>query len=205
VDLPFTSSLRAAAEYQAKVGDGAIKSGVLARADFLDRDVFGAAFHLGYQFRWYEGGFGPSGTLRAPTTRYNVPDLEDVYVTNPFEYFGVSSYFHQVSHTVMAEAIIPIFPILNVVLNGEYLLRFASDRQTPERVVYLQDWGLFPGKSDHLYYKVGLRVTPWRGFPHRVSALLTNKQVASGVDVTDPQTRRFDDRHFYLLQFEAFL
>jgi hypothetical protein len=205
VNLPFTETLRAAVEYQGKVGDGSLKSGVLARGDFLDRDVFGMSFHLGYQFRFYEAGFGPSRVLRAPTTRYAVPDFEDIYVTNPFEYFGVSEYFRQWSHTVMAEAIIPIFPMFKVVLNGEYFLRFAADRSSPGRVVYLQDWGLLPGKADNLYYKIGLQVEPWRGFPHRVSAILTNKQVASGSNVTDPQTRRFVDGNFYLLQFEAFL
>jgi hypothetical protein len=205
VDVPVTETLRAAVEYQGKVGDGALKNAVLARGDFLHRDVLGMGFHLGYSFRWYDAGFGPSRVLRAPTTRYAVPDFEDIYVTNPFEYFGISEYFRQWSHTVMAEAIIPVVPMLKVILNGEYLLRFASDRNSPERVVYLQDWGLLPGKADHLYYKVGLRVEPWRGFPHRVSAILTNKQVASGSNVTDPETRRFVDGNFYLLQFEAFL
>jgi hypothetical protein len=161
--------------------------------------------HLGYQFRFYDAGFGPSRVLRAPTMRYAVPDFEDIYVTNPFEYLGISEYYRQWSHTVMAEAIVPVFPILKIVLNGEYFLRFAADRGPSERVVYLQDWGLFPGAADHLYYKVGLRVEPWRGFPHRVSVLLTNKQIASGNAVTDSQTKRFADGNFYLIQFEAFL
>lgn len=205
VDVPFTKTLRVAVEYQARVGDGAPKNAVLARGDFLDGDLAGIGLHAGYQFRWYEAGFAPSRGLVPPSLRYNVPDLEDVYVTNPFEYFAVSDYFHQWSHTVMAEAIVPIFPVLKMVLNGEYVLRFAADRQTPERVVYLDGWGLFPGHADRLYYKLGLRVEPWRGFPHRVSALVTNKQVASGISVTDSETRRFEDGHFYLLQFEAFL
>lgn len=205
LDVPFTDSLRAAVEYQGNVRDGALKTAVLARGDFLDRDVLGIGFHLGYQFRFYDAGFGPSRVLRAPTMRYAVPDFEDIYVTNPFEYFGISEYYRQWSHTVMAEAIVPIFPILKIVLNGEYFLRFAADRGPPERVVYLQDWGFFPGQADHLYYKVGLRVHPWRGLPHRVSVMLTNKQIASGTAVTDSQTTRFADGNFYLIQFEAYL
>jgi hypothetical protein len=35
--------------------------------------------------------------------------------------------------------------------------------------------------------------------------MVTNKQIASGNAVTDPQTRRFVDGNYYLLQFEAFL
>lgn len=205
LDVPFTDSLRAAVEYQGNLRDGGLKNAVLARGDFLDRDILGLGLHLGYQFRFYDAGFGPSRVLRAPTMRYAVPDFEDIYVTNPFEYFGISEYYRQWSHTVMAEAIVPIFPILKLVLNGEYLLRFAADPNPTERVVFQQDWGFFPGKTDHLYYKVGLRVEPWRGLPHRVSVMLTNKQVASGISVTDVQTTRFEHGNFYLLQFEAFL
>jgi hypothetical protein len=205
VDMPFTKTLRAAAEYSGRFRDGALRSAALGRIDFLDRDLAGISLHLGYSFRYYEAGFGPRERFDPPTTSYNVPDLEDVYVTNSFEYFGISEYFHQWSHTAMVEAIVPIFPILKVVADGEYFVRFASDRNTLPRVVYLEDWGLFPGSAGRLFYKAGLRLEPFRGLPHRLDVMVTNKQVVSGLTVTDLETKRFQDGNFYVIQLGAYL
>lgn len=92
------------------------------------RDVAWLMVHAGYQLRFYEQGFGPDERLSAPTIVDNTPLREDQYVTNSFEYFGISPFFDQLSHNVMAEVRVPIAGGLRGLFEGEYWVRIVRDR-----------------------------------------------------------------------------
>jgi hypothetical protein len=203
LDIPVGSA-HFAAEYGAKIGDP-LRHGLLLRTDVTSRIPGSASVHAGYQFRYYQDGFGPRDNLIPPTTTFNVPAREDMYVTNSFEYLGLSQDYAQWSHTLMLEARVFLQTHLEAFGELELWQRFASAKTDPPRVVYTPDGFRAPGSELRPYYKAGLGFLPWKDKPHRMNAFVTNKQVLSERDVTTPESLRFEKGHYVLLELEAFL
>jgi hypothetical protein len=181
------------------------KVGAMGRADFIVRDAGWYAIHLGYQFRYYQAGFGPKDRLISPTWQFNTPLQQDAYVTNPFEYFGISQGYDQWSHTVMGEARARLPFGVEAYANGEFWLRYARSNTVPKYATYTAEGFRAPGQSTSFYYQSGIRYYPWAKLPHRASFSVTNKQVHAAWVVTDPVERRFADGTFWLLMGEAYL
>jgi hypothetical protein len=179
--------------------------GGLGRADVIVRDTKEYAVHVGYQFRYYQAGFGPRDRLITPTWAYNTPLQQDAYVTNPFEYLGLSHGFDQWSHTVMGEGRVRLGWGLEAYANTELLIRYARAGSVPKVVVYASNGSRAPGRTTNLYYQTGLRMYPWTKYPHRASFSLSNKQVFAGWDVSESVTRRFEPGTYFLLMGEVFL
>ncbi len=191
---------RVSAEYSRKVDTG--KNAALARADLMSKTSW-FEVHGGYQFRYYQQGFGPARELMNATSIFNTPYAEDRYVTNAFEYLGLSSEFEQWSHSVMLETTVPVAFGLSVFGAQEYWVRFLDDRQGSAIQLHLPDEGTAPGRIRQYYYSAGLRFHPWRQLPHRLQLFITNKQVSSRDMVTDPNSRRFDPGDYIVLELEA--
>jgi hypothetical protein len=204
LDVPFGTNFRIAGEYSARLRSP-LRSGVLARADGIGSPWPWLSLHAGYQFRWYQHGFGPRDALIAPTTTFNVPYRQDVYVTNSFEYFGISEFFEQWSHTLMLEGRARIGDYFGVFAEGEFWLRYAAARSTPQIVVYTPSGFRAPGRDLNVYYRAGFSLFPWPELPHRANCFLTNKQVESGIAAADPIEQRYDPGTYIVLELEAFL
>jgi len=202
--LPVGERFRIASEFGYRVQEKP-RVGMLGRADFLIRDIKAYALHLGYQFRYYQAGFGPRDRLSSPSWEFNTPLQQDAYVTNPFEYLGHSAEFEQWSHTVMAEGRARLGWGIEVYANTELWVRYARADGIPKKVVYVADGTRAPGQSTSFFYQSGLRVYPWDRFPHRASLSMTNKQVMALWTATSATTRRFDEGTFVLLMGEVFL
>jgi hypothetical protein len=209
LDQRLGSNVRIAAEGAVKAraatasGETA-RGALLARVDYLNRETSPIAVHTGYQMRFYEQGFGPHDGLVAPTWRFNTLAQQDVYVTNPFEYYSLTHDFDVWSHTLMLEVRARVTPRLEIFADGEELLRVAVERTAGARVNAVT-FGP-PGQKLELFYRTGLRFYPWRGQRHRASFSVTNKQVQAGARVTDPVLVRFlPEDALWLLTLEAFL
>jgi hypothetical protein len=211
VDQRLGAEVRIAAEAAIKARS-ATPSGatgqkaLLARIDFLSRDASWVAVHSGYQMRLYQQGFGPHDTLDPPSWRFNTPAQQDVYVTNPFEYYYLTHDFDVWSHTLMLEVRARVTADLELFGEGEEWLRIALRGTAAGELVV--DSGVFhaPGKRLELFYRTGLRFYPWRGQRHRASFSVTNKQVQAGPSVTDPVFIRFSpDPALWLATLEAFM
>jgi hypothetical protein len=201
---PITPWLRLATEFGCRL-EQRPRIGALNRADVILRDSADYALHFGYQFRFYQVGFGPRDRLIAPTWVLNSPLQQDSYVTNPFEYLGLSPAYDQWSHTVMGEGRARLGYGLEVFANSELLVRYARASTVPKLATYTADGFRAPGKSTQLYYETGLRYYPWPTLPHRFSLSATNKQVQAAGVVTDPVERRFAPGHFCVLMGEVYL
>jgi hypothetical protein len=204
--VPLLSRFFVGAEGSVRYDKGMARArgAALLRADATERRQR-FELHLGYQFRWYQDGFGPRDDLKAPTSTFNVPNREDVYVTNSYEYLGISRLYAQWSHTVMFEGRIWLTQRLQLFADTEAWLRWAVCRGTPW-VVYTSSGFRAPGRVLTGYYRSGLRLFPWPGLPHRLSVYFTNKQVSStgtpGIEVE----RRFETgTNWILFTMEAFL
>ncbi len=174
-------------EYSAKLFEGTPKSGLLLRADWSGELFEDCQAHLGYQFRYYQRGFGPNVNLNETTTSPILPYREQVYATNSFEYFGVSKYFDQWSHSMMAE--LEYRPWEHVVLTAavEYFFRAASDPEVHDKIIIHPLYGRLPGITELTYYRLGFEVYPWAEEQHHLSFLFTNKLVSliSGRPIDD--------------------
>jgi hypothetical protein len=180
------------------------RQGLLARADWLVLSGWGgAALHLGYQLRWYQRGLGPRETLVTPSTSPNLPYRENSYVTNSFEYLALTPYYEQWSHTLVGEVELPATEWLVAFGQGELWYRSLSS--SDQHVLYVQRFGRAPGYDTELFYRAGLRVLPWVSRPHRLSAFVTNKLVASGELARQADPRRFVSSTVLALQVEVFL
>jgi hypothetical protein len=211
LDVPLSDQLRVAAEYEARLREP-IRNGVLARADYLNKSYPGLAFHAGYQFRWYQHGFGPRDALISPTTNFTTPYSEDMYVTNSFEYFGISEFFEQWSHTLMLEGRGRLSRHLELFAELELWLRYARSSATPELVLYTPSGFRAPGRELSPHYRAGASAYPWAAQPHRVNCFITNKQVESaplGTGLFERERlgsdRRYDPGTYLLLELEVFL
>jgi hypothetical protein len=197
--------LRLAAEYGLRL-DQPRRQGVLARVDWLALGLKrGWSVHLGYQFRFYGRGFGPRATLATPTTIPELPYREWAYATNAYEYLGVSSLYTQWSHTVMAEAEVPVSGVALLFAQGELWWRALQAPAGVSEAVWLSDFGRAPGAGAELFYRAGLRLLPWSGRAHRLSAFVTNKLVTSRQLAQQPAASRFTQSTVLALQAEVFL
>ncbi len=200
------ASMRLAAEYAGRLEKRRWRNAVLVRADFLDRALWRLQLHVGYQFRFYQKGFGPRDDLVTPTALPNVLYREDTYVTNSFEYLAVSKYYDQWSHTVMLEVKTRLLDMIGVTAQAEYWLRVTRDpRSGRKHVLYLPRGGRAPGVWHGFYYRAGIEVFPWADRPHRANIFITNKQVASGMRVVDADPRRLIHHPMIILEMEVFL
>ena len=202
VDLPLRWGLRVAAEAGVRTRSG-LQTGALARADYLGRPLSRLELHVGYQFRWYAQGFSPRDVAVLPTSAFNTPQQEDAYVTNSFEYLGLASLFAQWSHTAMGEARLHLGDHVFLFGQGELWRRVAST--TVSTIAFTPEGFAAPGTRTELFYRGGATFLPWATRPHRMNAFVTNKQVQSGVLVTDPMIRRFQPGTYVVLEFQAFL
>jgi hypothetical protein len=204
VDVPLMDHFRIATEYAARLRRP-LRHGWLARADAMGSLPDWLAVHAGYQFRWYQDGFGPRDALFSPTTTFNVPYREDTYVTNSFEYFGISEFFEQWSHTAMLEGRARLSPHLGVFAEGEFWLRYAAARSEPKVVVYTPAGFRAPSRDLSVYYRAGFSLFPWPDLPHRGNCFLTNKQTDSDTSAADPIVRRYDPGTYVVFELEAWL
>ncbi len=205
LDLPLPAGFRLAAEHAVRVRDRGLLHGTLLRADFLGPDSRWLQVHTGYQFRYYQTGFGPRDGLWAPTSVFNTLAQENAYVTNPFEYFAISERFEQWSHTTMFEMRVRPFERFELFGNAELWLRYAAAREHPPWVVIAPDGFRAPGTKAAGFYDLGARLYPWRGLPHRAGLFITNKQVNSRDLATGAVATRFDPGFYYVIELEVFL
>lgn len=193
-----------AAEYGVNLRERPRHGGLL-RADYRD-GVAGFDWHVGYQFRFYQRGFGPLQELDAPSTHYNLPYREEQYVNNSFEYFGASSVFDQWSHGTMAEIELPLGCAFETFAQGELIAGFARGDGERGILIRLPQGRELPGPWLAGFYRAGLRLYPWARFPHRLSTWVTNKQVESAFYQNVELPLRFRPHgHWYSMQLEFFL
>lgn len=202
-----------AAEYSARIDDGAPRHALLLRAD-VAHDLLGDLHgHLGYQFRYYQDRFGPRRTLDLTSTTPIAPSRENTYATNSFEFFPISEALEQWSHTVMAEVRGRIGrrhggwlgERVGLNLSLELLVRATRDRQAVDpRIFRLEGFGSGPGYVTRPYFRAGVEVYPWPDLPHRVTALITNK-VVNPILVNYPSAVLFADQKELALTIEVFL
>ena len=174
-------------EYTARLG-GELSSAALGRADYTLR-AKRFAVHAGYQFRFYQRGFGPADVLCSPTTIFATPAREDHYVTNSFEFLGLAPLYDQWSHTMMLEARGRI-GMFEAFAESEVWIRTIDDAVSPARPIQTS-YGRGPGTSVHLFYRAGARLYPIADFPGRIVAFVSNKAVRSLPDVTAEIEQRF--------------
>ncbi len=201
--LPIGDNLRLATEFGYRIKKQP-RMGAIVRADAIVRDGGWYGIHVGYQFRYYQAGFGPRDRLITPTWQFNTPLQQDAYVTNPFEYMGISQAYDQWSHTVMGEARLRRWG-LEVYGDTELWLRFARSNTAPRFTSYTSDGFRAPGQSTSFYYQTGLRYYPWENLPHRASISVTNKQVNAAWVVTEAVEQRFKSGTYWVLMGEAYL
>jgi hypothetical protein len=201
-DLPLSKGFRIAAELGLR-GRRGHESGALGRADYLGRPSPFIELHVGYQFRWYQRLFGPRNHVVQPSVPFNTPQQEDVYATNSFEFFGISSLDDQWSHTIMLEARARPAARLQLFLQGELWIRFAS---SPDGTITFTPNGCgAPGRCTDLLFRAGATAKPWRDLPHRINAYLTNKQVSGHQRAVDPVLQRFQPGTYLVVELQAFL
>jgi hypothetical protein len=201
---PITNWARLATEFGYRMQTRP-RVGALGRLDVLVRERQTLAIHLGYQFRYYQAGFGPHDRVMTPTWVFNTPQQQDAYVTNPFEYFGISPGYDQWSHSVVGEGRARIGLGLELYTNTELVVRYARSKTVPKYAVFTADGFRAPGQATHFYYTTGLRYYPWARLPHRLSLSATNKQVQAHWNDNNAVDRRFVSGNFWVLQGEMFL
>lgn len=201
---PVYPWLRLATEFGYRI-EQKPKVGMLGRIDVMLRERADYGLHLGYQFRFYQAGFGPRDRLSTPTWAFNSPLQQDSYATNSFEYLGLSAAYDQWSHSVMGEGRSRLGSNFEVYANTEVWVRYARASTLPKFATFTANGFRAPGRDTHLYYDAGLRYYPWPQLPHRLSASVTNKQAQVSWSVTDPVERRFAPGNFYVLKVEAYL
>jgi hypothetical protein len=202
LDLPLPKGFHLAGEVAARVRRGP-EWGALGRADYLGRPFSWLEAHAGYQFRWYARGFGPRDEVVHPTVPFSTPQQEDAYVTNSFEYLGISSLYDQWSHTGMGEARLHLGTRVQLFGQGELWYRVAT---SPDPVVTFTPEGFgAPGQRTELFYRGGASWLPWAGRVHRVNLFVTNKQVQAGRLSSAQLYNRFQPGRYILLELQAFL
>jgi hypothetical protein len=217
-DQPLTKQLRLAAEVAMKARSATAagasrRAAVLLRADymnrgpsdFLNRRAEGISLHAGYQLRLYQQGFGPHDEVSPPSWRFNTPEQQDVYVTNPIEYYYLTHDFDMWSHTLLLELRVPFARQAELFANGEQWLRIAIQRAAVTGVVDPSGMRA-PGRRLEVFYGAGVRLYPWVGQRYRASLFVTNKQIATGTTVTDPVLERFrPDTALWCITLDGYL
>ncbi|MBN1962016.1 MAG: hypothetical protein JW841_13805 [Deltaproteobacteria bacterium] len=203
--LPF---MRLLGEYGAHLRSPlkSSRQAFMVRADLMPLSLNRINLHIGYQFRFYNKGFGPRKQLVTLSTAPNMPYRENAYVTNSFEYLGVTSNFRQWSHTVMGEAEVALFAHVTAFAYGEFWQRYLeSRRDSKEPVLFIRRFGRAPGIASDFYYRAGFRIFPWPNLPNRLSVAITNKLVASGLTAQNPNSERFVNQTVLNFAVEVFL
>jgi hypothetical protein len=201
VEVPLGHGFRTALEYALRFRDRP-RSGALLRADFLRRDLGRLDLHLGYQFRFYEHGVGPRNFSLSPTVPLSFPYQEDTYVTNPFEYLGISEDFEQWSHTLMLETRFELRRGLEIFGYAELWQRTASAFSRAAAPVTTAEGFAAPGQRLSAFYSAGFSYYPWQHLPHRADVFITNKQVPGENEQVTFQ--RFEPGRYYVLRLKAF-
>jgi len=199
LDLPLPAGFRSALEYALRLRDP-LRSAALLRVDWLRRDLGRLQVHLGYQFRFYQQGSGPRDFVLPPSEPFSFPYQEDTYVTNPFEYLGLSADFNQWSHTLMSEGRFELVRRLQLFANAELWQRTASAFSRNRKRAETAEGFQAPGNRFEAYYSAGASFFPWRGLPHRADVFVTNKQVPGDATATFV---RFAPGRYYVLRFRA--
>jgi hypothetical protein len=203
LDLPLPSGFHSGLEYALRVGASPSHAAIW-RVDWLRRDLGPFQLHAGYQFRWYRHAFGPRDFELAPTVAFSFPYQEDAYVTNPYEYLGISHDFDQWSHTLMLEARVRLPRDFELFANEELWQRQASLFSRPSAIDSTPEGFQAPGDRLSGYYSAGVSYYPWHGSPQRADAYLTNKQVSGTNEASDTTFQRFKPGRYYVLRFKAF-
>ena len=203
LDLPLPAGFHSALEYALHFR-ATPSHAAMWRVDWLRRELGPVALHVGYQFRWYRHGFGPRDFTLPPTVALSFPYQEDAYVTNPFEYLGISDDFDQWSHTLMLEARLRLPHDFELFANEELWQRTASLFSRPAASATTPEGFQAPGRRLEGFYNAGVSYYPWRGHPHRADAYLTNKQVSGTNEPSDVTFQRFKPGHYYVIRFKAF-
>ncbi|MBN2342164.1 MAG: hypothetical protein JXX29_15945 [Deltaproteobacteria bacterium] len=201
----FGEHLHIAAEYLARIKDRQMSNGVLLRSDIKARIYSRVALHLGYQFRFYEQHFAPSHELSEVTTSPALPERENMYATNSFEYFAISPWFHQLSHTVMTEVHMDITRQFQLFYELEYWVRWVTNNSNNPRVLYVSGYQKAPGIWHDIFYHAGLRYRLFRNAPHRASIFISNKWIASDTESTTPMPIRYIRDPLFGFELEVFL
>ena len=202
-DLTVAEQWHLAGEIATRLDDRA-HSAFMWRADYLTRELPWLDLHAAYQVRWYDAGFGPAKGIDEPSATFNVPRREDQYVTNSFEYLGISADYEQWSHTLMLEGRVRPFSVLELFAEVELWWRYALARSATTPPATTPQGFEAPGSDLSAYYRIGLSVYPWPALPHRLSGFLTNKQVESAAWSAVPQLRRYDPGTYLVVELEAF-
>ena len=203
LDLPLPGGFHSALEYALRFRDTPSHAGML-RVDWLRRALGPLQLHVGYQFRWYRHAFGPRDFALPPTVAFSFPYQEDAYVTNPYEYLGISPAFDQWSHTLMLETRLALPRDFELFANEELWQRTASLFSRPATSASTPEGFRAPGDRLNGYYSAGVSYYPWRGSPHRADAYLTNKQVSGTNEASEATFQRFKPGRYYVVRFKAF-
>jgi len=203
LDLPLPSGFHSALEYALRFG-ASPSHAAMWRVDWLRRDLGPLQLHAGYQFRWYRHAFGPRDFELPPTVAFSFPYQEDAYVTNPYEYLGISHDFDQWSHTLMLESRLRLPFDFELFANEELWQRQASLFSRPILATVTPEGFQAPGDRLSGYYSAGVSYYPWRGSPQRADAYLTNKQVSGTNEASDTTFQRFKPGRYYVIRFKAY-
>ncbi|MBN2527789.1 MAG: hypothetical protein JXR76_15475 [Deltaproteobacteria bacterium] len=201
----WKKQFRVSAEYLARIKSQHVSNAVLLRADLMYNSKSRFNLHLGYQFRFYQKEFAPLDSLSSATTAPQIPQRENTYVTNSFEYMSLSPWYNQLSHTAMTEVQLNVTSRVQLYYELECWFRWVFNNSADERVLYLNKRRRAPGVWKDIFFDVGLRYRLSRGLPHRVSVFVSNKWVASDVEATTPMQVRFVTEPLYGFELEVFL
>lgn len=182
-----------AAEYVLRAGGPSLASSILARLDATHRSAKWA-LHAGYQFRWYEGGFGPWDELQTPSTLVGLPVVENTYATQSFPFLWATSAFEQWTHALVAEAQYR-WDDMEGYVELEGWVRAAKARNLARPLlVRSPDGRRLPGLDVGGFYTAGLRWRPLDGLPHFLSLFVSNKSVFAYGSLNYAVPTRFVDQ-----------
>jgi hypothetical protein len=205
IDQPLGAGFRVAVEGAVRA-ESTPRGAAMLRIDYMHRQEAPIAVHTGYQMRFYSNGFGAHQEYSAPSWRFNVPAAQDMYVTNPVEFYALTQGFDVWSHTLMLEVRARLPGRLEAFADAEEWLRVAIQQPVLYQVGYVDPRFNAPGQKLELFYRAGVRFHPWEGQRHRVSLSVTNKQIEAGTRVTDAVWVRFyPDDLLWLVTMDAFL
>lgn len=201
----FDDQFGIAAEYLLRLKDGNASSALLLRGDYKNQLHKRVNLHVGYQFRFYQQRFAPSGEPNQATTAPQLPERENSYVTNSFEYFSISPWYHQLSHTVMTEVQLHLTKQFQLFYELEYWMRWVNNTSSHPRVLYVEGSKKAPGVWKDIFYHMGFRYRLFAAAPHQVSVFVSNKWVASDTKSTSPMPIRYINDPLFGFELEVFL
>lgn len=202
---PVGGGLNLGLEWVGRVGGPeTLHHGILARADWTLGDMQ-SGVHGGYQFRFFQQGFGPLDSVGSASALAAYPVLENTYATQAFEFLGTTAAYDQWSHAVMVEGRYRLGP-------WEGFLEFkgwvrAARAPDPDNAVLVRapDGRVLPGWEPGLFYSVGAAWYIAAGLPHFVSVFVSNKSVSSFGNVRTPVPNRFIDQAGLFIEGEVCL